>query len=241
MICGLVDIEFMKLVKGLDKADNPLDNFYNANINLATGSQAMNMFRPEATIKLKTNVEAMPEYTSWDKIEIGAEPSCTTVKDLVDHFLSKYNVKVKRLFPKGNDKVYLYDDTEVAKLEWTVEMKDGMLVAEPEDVYKAWPNLRMAGQMLQKLAAGGARTNFENQVNAAAKSLQATKNSFQGRFNGPVVDACLSVTRPPDSEAEKQQYFDAAHAGRSYIILQVHALNSAEEDADLPHIKYTFR
>jgi len=241
MICGLVDMEFMKLVKGLDKGDNPLESFYNANVNLATGSQAMNMFRPEASIKLKSNLQSMPEYTSWDKIDITAEPSCKTVRDLVEHIASKYECKVKRLYPKGNDKICLYDENEVAKLDWMVELREGKLVAEPEAVFNAWPNLRMAKQMLEKLPEGGARTNFENQVSAAAKSLQATKDTFESRFNGLVVDAFVQMARPPDSEADKQQYFDTVHAGSSYVGLQVHVLNSVGEEAELPHIKYTYR
>merc|ERR1711924_451483 len=127
----------------------------------------------------------------------------------------------------------------MGKLDWTVELKDGKLVATPDAVFSAWPNLRMAAQMLEKLPEGGARTNFVNQVNTAAKSLQATKDTFTKRFEGPVVDAYIQVMRPPDSEGDKQQYFDTTHAGRSYIALQVHVLNSAGEEAELPHIKYT--
>merc|ERR1711972_487790 len=70
MICGLVDVEFLKLVKGLHKGENPLDQFYNANINLATGLQAMNLFRPEPALKHETKLQAMSEYTSWDKVAV---------------------------------------------------------------------------------------------------------------------------------------------------------------------------
>merc|ERR1719499_993344 len=81
MICGLVDVEFMKLVKGLHKTENALDKFYNANINLATGLQAMNMFRPEPALKKQTKLAALPEYTSWQKVVIDGEVS---LKQLVE-------------------------------------------------------------------------------------------------------------------------------------------------------------
>lgn len=238
MICGLVDMEFMKLVKGLDKEDNALDKFYNANINLATGSQAMNLFRPEASIKMKTNLEAMPEYTSWDKVEIKGE---ITVKEFVEQIQSKFGVRVQRVFPLGNDKVAVFEESEIAKQGWTIQLQDGKLVAEPEAVFNAWPQLKMAKQMLEKLPEGGARTNFEKQVNAAAKSLQNVKDSFESRFNGPVSKAFVSVARPPDSEPEKQQYFDTVQAGRSNLALQVHLVNSAGEDAEIPHVRYSFQ
>merc|ERR1711862_556533 len=122
----------------------------------------------------------------------------------------------------GNDKICTYDHVEVSKMEWTIELKDGKLVAEPEAVFTAWPQLKMAKQMLEKMPEGAARTNFENQANAAAKSLQAVKDTFSQRFNGPIADAYVQVARPAESEPEKQKYFDAVQAGRSYVALQAH-------------------
>merc|ERR1712232_601406 len=238
MICGLVDIEFLKIVKGLHKGENPMDNFYNANINLATGSQAMNVFRPEPSIKIKTNLEAMTEYTSWDKFDVTGE---ITVKELVEMIQSKFNASVKRIFPAGNDKICVFDSSEVAKQDWTIELNDGKLVATPDAVFSAWPQLRMAKQMLEKLPAGGARTNFENQVNAAAKSLQAVKDNFSSKYSGPVSKAYVDSARPSASEPEKQQYFDTVYASRSNIALQVHLLNAAGEDAELPVVRYSFK
>ena len=45
MVCGLVDVEFCKLVLGLQNLGN--DKFYNSNINLAVGSNAFSVFNPE--------------------------------------------------------------------------------------------------------------------------------------------------------------------------------------------------
>merc|ERR1719399_257346 len=74
MVCGLVDIEFMKIVKGLHKkGENPSDAFFNANVNLATGSAAFNAFNPEGPIKKDSNLGSMPNFCCWDKIVVEGE------------------------------------------------------------------------------------------------------------------------------------------------------------------------
>lgn len=183
-------------------------------------------------------MEALPEYTIWDKVDIAGEIS---VKEFVKQIESKFVAKVKRVFPLGNDKICIFDESEVKKQEWSVELVDGKLTVSPEEVFTAWPQLRMAKQMLEKMAEGAARTNFENQARAAMKSLQAVKDTFTERFNGPVSGALVQVARPSDSEPDKQKYFDMVHAGRAYIALQVHLHNAAGEEAEIPHVKYTFR
>jgi len=118
---------------------------------------------------------------------------------------------------------------------------DGKAVIEPEEVYTAWPQLRMAVQMLQKMPEGAARKNFEGQLQAAARSLKNVKDTFQTRYDGPVSEAYSGVARPPDEEPEKQKYFDAVFMGRPYVALQAHLLNAAGEEAELPLIRYNFR
>mmetsp|Transcript_73462 Transcript_73462/g.198656 ORF Transcript_73462/g.198656 Transcript_73462/m.198656 type:complete len:1053 (-) Transcript_73462:152-3310(-) len=238
MICGLVDVEFLKLVKGLRKEKDPLDKFYNANINLATGSTAMNVFRPEPAVKLQTKLTALPEYTTWDKVDIEGD---IPLKDLVAKLQTKYGCTVKRLFPIGNDKVALYEDVQVEKLNWRIELQGSKCVVEPEAVYSTWPQLRMAVQMIDRVPEGAARKNFEGQIQKAAESLQKVKDTFQARYNGVASKAYIEVARPKDEEAEKQKYFDAVMEKRPYVGLQAHVINSSGEEADLPLIRYTFR
>merc|ERR1712146_750234 len=107
--------------------------------------------------------------------------------------------------------------------------------------FAAWPQLRMAAQMIGKLPEGAARKNFENQVNSAKKSLQTVKDSFTAKYNGPVSEAYYKTSRPKDEEAEKQKYFDAVFAKRNYIAFRGHYTNSKGEEAELPVIKYIFR
>ncbi|EED92895.1 ubiquitin activating enzyme 2, partial [Thalassiosira pseudonana CCMP1335] len=70
MVCGLVDIEFCKLVLGLQSQGS--DKFLNSNINLAAGSGNFTTFAPDPPVPISTGLEApSPEsFTSWDKIEI---------------------------------------------------------------------------------------------------------------------------------------------------------------------------
>jgi len=128
------------------------------------------------------------------------------------------------------------------KLDWKIEVGgDGKVVIEPEAVFGAWPQLRLAMQMLGRVPEGVARNTFLNQVKAAAKSLQDVKDGFATRFNGPVSQAYAAVARPADVEAEKQQYFDTVFAKRPYVALQAHVVNAEGEEADLPLIRYNFR
>ncbi|CAK8997833.1 Ubiquitin-activating enzyme E1 1 [Durusdinium trenchii] len=239
MICGLVDVEFLKLVLGMHKEEGALDKFYNANINLATGLQAMNLFRPEPAIVRKTNLRgSVAEFTSWDKVEIEGE---IALKELVKKLESKLGGQLQRLHPVGNDKVSIYDSSQVKMLDWRIDLQDGQAVIEPDEVYSTWPQLKMAVQMLGKLPDGPARKNFENQVLSAAKSLQGVKDNFASHCNSKCSEAYIKVLRPSDEEAEKQKYFDAVLERRNYLPLQADMLTEEGEDADLPLIKYTFR
>eukprot|EP00929_Paragymnodinium_shiwhaense_P064671 TRINITY_DN3242_c0_g1_i1.p1 TRINITY_DN3242_c0_g1~~TRINITY_DN3242_c0_g1_i1.p1 ORF type:complete len:1240 (+),score=397.46 TRINITY_DN3242_c0_g1_i1:75-3794(+) len=240
MICGLVDVEFIKLTKGLHKAQNALDLFYNANINLATGSAAMNVFRPESAIKKETQLAKYKDFTSWDKVDVKGEIS---VKDLVEKIKAEYGAVVTRLFPAGDDKTCVFEAAQEQKLNWKIELsEDGKCIIEPEAVFAAWPQLKMASQMLSKMPPGGAaRKQFEMQVNKAAQALQAVKDNFANTFNGPVSQAYIKAARPADEEAEKQKYFDAVQEKRPYVALQAHVLNDEGKDAELPLIRYQFR
>lgn len=67
MVCGLVDIEFCKLVLGLQSQGS--DKFLNSNINLAAGSGNFTTFSPDPPVDVITGLESpLPEsFTSWGK------------------------------------------------------------------------------------------------------------------------------------------------------------------------------
>jgi len=238
MICGLVDVEFMKLVLGLHNGEGPLDKFFNANINLATGLQAMNVFRPEPAIMRKTMLQPLKEFTSWDKVEIQGEIS---LQALIAKLKSEYGADVQRLFPAGDDKASIFDKIDLEKLNWKIELSAGKVDIQPEAVYSAWPQLRTASQMLGRLPDGAAKKNFEAQITAAANSLQRVKDTFKGRFEGPASQAFIAAVRPSDEQKEKQAYFDRVQLKRKYVALQAHVNNRSGEEAELPLIRYSFK
>jgi len=238
MVCGLVDNEFLKLAMGLHKGENAVDQFYNCNINLATGKEAINAFRPDPPLKKETKLQALTEYTSWDKIVI--DEGEKTLQEVVEFVEKRYGCSVKALFASGNEKKPIFDRLDLAKMDWTIEWKDGALVIEPQEVFGAWPQLRMASQMIAKLPEGGARKNFEMQVDGTKTSLQKVKDNFAAKYKGPLKDAYVNFMRPVE-DAEKQKYFDDVLVKRNYIALHCHVTNTSGEEAGLPVINYVFR
>jgi hypothetical protein len=223
MVCGLVDNEFCKLVLGLHSKENCNDLFLNSNINLGTGSEAFSAFRPDKPIQLKSGLAEPESFSSWDKIELEGDRS---VASLVDELEAKYGVQIDTLFdpqvsldqaPNG-----MYSRTDKAKLAWEIKLTEDGKLDCPEECFSAWPQLRMAGQMLGRLPAeSGQRKIFEGQVTTAATALAKTKGSFQGKLDGLASAAHDATYRPLVSEdPEKLAYFEALAASRPYLMLQ---------------------
>ena len=69
MVCGLVDIEFMKLVLGLESLG--VGKFLNSNINLATGNEAFSVFHPEPpSLASDSNLERthLPSFETFSTV-----------------------------------------------------------------------------------------------------------------------------------------------------------------------------
>ncbi len=90
MICGLVDVEFCKLIMGLSSAGR--DKFLNCNINLALGVEAFNAFNPEPPLTENTNLPSFPSFSSWDKIELNENGQ--SIGDVVESLKQRYGAKV---------------------------------------------------------------------------------------------------------------------------------------------------
>ena len=101
MVCGLVDIEFCKLVLGLQNLGN--SKFLQSNINLATGSEAFSVFNPsvpEALTNLrKTNLTSFESFTTWDKLEYAGDLSGA---ELARRLQADFGVKVLALAGETN-------------------------------------------------------------------------------------------------------------------------------------------
>lgn len=241
MVCGLVDIEFAKLVLGLQSQGS--DKFLNSNINLAAGSGNFTTFAPDPPVPILTGLD-LPQpvsFTSWDKIELSHKLNELSVEQLVSYLENTFGVTVNRIFLHGDteDKA-IYNAVDMKKLEWAINFDDEGKVTVSEGVYTHWPQIRMAVQMLGRLPpTSGQRAIFKSQVEKVKVSLEQTKESFMKKFKGNVSDAYLQVYRPSEG-GEKQDYFDAVFKGRDYLTLGVDCHTEEKDDITLPCVKYIF-
>ena len=102
MVCGLVDIEFCKLVLGL-QGSGGVSKFLNSNINLAAGSEAFSVFNPAAPEAHKTGLgeaHSLQTFTTWDKIEL--REGGRSAAALVALLEKRYGVTVESLSGETN-------------------------------------------------------------------------------------------------------------------------------------------
>jgi len=242
MVCGLVDIEYCKLILGLHEKEKGEELFLNSNINLGTGSQAFSAFTPDRPVPIKSGLAEPEFYNSWDKIDITGDRS---VQELIDEIEAKYKVQIQTLYdpqvpldlaPKG-----IYSRSDRAKLDWEITLTDDGKLECPDECFNAWPQLRMARQMLNQLPAeSGQRKMFESQVSQAASALGKTKETFAVKLEGAVSAAHTASYRPLFEEDEKKlAYFDSIASSRPYIQLQARYTTAEGEEVTLPHIKLT--
>ena len=243
MVCGLVDIEFCKLVLGLQSQGR--EKFLNSNINLAAGSGNFTTFCPDPPLPISTGLKSpQPEsFTSWDKCEVSCGLDELTVEQLVQHVEKTFGVHVHRLFQAGSteDKA-VYNEVDKQKLDWDITIDESGKATVSDGVFKQWPQIRMATQMLGRLPpTSGQRKMFVTQVDNVKKALDQTKESFTKTFRGPVSSAFKTAYRPDDEEAEKQKYFDTIFDARNYLVLGIDCHHKeGEDEIHLPPIKYVF-
>ena len=241
MVCGLVDIEFCKLVLGLQSCGR--DVFLNSNINLAAGSGNFTTFSPDPPIQIATGLKApQPEsFTSWDRINVTCGSKEMSVKQLVEFIERSFDVTVDRIFQFGSiDDKALYNAIDKQKLEWNISIDSDGKAHVSDGVFSQWPQIRMAATMLGRLPpTHGQRKMFVMQVENVKKALDQTKRSFQNTYDGAVSVAYCDAYRP-EEKGEKQEYFDKVFEARDYVNLGVHCHTKTEEDVHLPCIKFVF-
>lgn len=240
MVSGLVDIEFCKLVMGLQSMGREV--FLNSNINLATGSHIFTTYHPDPPIQIKTGLKAPfpQQFSSWDKIEITNDTKELTVQQLVEYFERSLGVRIDRIFSfNSTTNKAIYYALDKKKLSWKVTFDESGKPQLSDGVLVHWPQIRMAVQMLSRLhPTSRQRKMFETQVNNVKKALDKTKESFADTFYGPVSKAYHGVYDPED-EKEKE-YFEAVFEGRDYLRLGVHCHTLEEEGIHLPCIKFIY-
>mmetsp|Transcript_13626 Transcript_13626/g.29505 ORF Transcript_13626/g.29505 Transcript_13626/m.29505 type:complete len:1269 (+) Transcript_13626:53-3859(+) len=241
MVCGLVDIEFCKLVLGLQSQGS--NKFLNSNINLAAGSGNFTTFAPDPPVPISTGLESPQQesFTSWDKIEISCKTNEMSVEELVQYITKTFGVSVDRIFLHGDteDKA-IFNGMDKNKLDWKIDFAEDGKLTVSDGVFSQWPQVRMAVQMLGRLpSTSGQRAVFKSQVEKVKVALDQTKESFMNRFTGKVSDAYHQVYRPSE-EGERQDYFDSVFEARDYVALGIDCHTESEEDITLPCVKYIF-
>jgi len=241
MVCGLVDIEYCKLVLGLQ--NQGIDSFLNSNINLAAGSGNFTTFAPDPPVPILTGLKLpQPEsFTSWDKMEISCMATEMSVEQLVQYMEKSFGVTVDRIYLHGDaeDKA-IFNAMDKKKMDWTIDFAEDGKATVSDGVFTQWPQVRMAVQMLGRLPpTSGQRVVFKSQVEKVKVALDQTKESFMKKFTGPVSNAYHHVYRPSE-EGGDQNYFDSVFRGRDYVTLGVDCHTETEEDITLPCVKYMF-
>ena len=148
---------------------------------------------------------------------------------------------VDRIFGFGSqDDKAVYNAIDKKKLEWDITVDESGKPHVSDGVFTQWPQIRMAATMLGRLPPqSGQRKMFAMQVENVKKALDATKQSFQATFDGPVQEAYRGAYRPAE-EGEKRDYFDTIFRARDYVTLGVHCHTEKGEDVTLPCIELMF-
>jgi hypothetical protein len=238
VICGLVNIEFCKLVLGLES--NGREAFLNSNINLAAGSGNFTTYCPDPPIQLTTGLKApYPEFfTSWDKIEIVSGTPEMSVASLVEHLEKSFGVTVDRIYAFNStiDQA-IFKAVDKQKLDLIISFDDNGKPVVSEGVYALWPQIRMAVQMLSRLPPESAqRKIFAKQVDEKKNALENVKATFVQTIQGPVSKAYRTVYEPAGEK--DRDYFFSILDGSDYIKLGVHCTSPDGSDIHLPCIKY---
>jgi len=220
MVCGLVELEFCKLVLGLESQG--IDKFRQANINLGTAT--FNVFEPEPAVQIAKGVPK--NFTSWDKI----------VVDNGDMTIGAFLQYLELMYP-GLNIMFVQNpgvdpEKENPVLINVFQARVGQAAIKenndyPEALFQRKPNLRMAKRMLDM---GRKNAVFERQMAGGLKYVQegkamAGKNLFKAycdQFGDPIEDREGNT--------------------RNYLLLEIPEGTATfeGEDVSVPSIKYVY-
>merc|ERR550532_3172339 len=226
MVCGLVELEFCKLVLGLDSQG--IEKFRNSNINLGTAT--FNVFQPDDAIQIAGGVPK--NYTSWDKIVMDAgNLTCGQfMKEFGTMFPGvEFNFLVNPQASKEENPILF--DVLMAKVGQE-SPKTGEEM--PASVFMRFPAARMASQMVKRLDKGS------NNYKRFAKQLENVKKFVEdGKSLASKTLVELYVEKYGEPLKNRQG------EPRSYLLLSCQDASITEEgeekEVTLPLIKYVFK
>jgi len=226
MVCGLCELEFCKLVLGLEAQGTT--KFKNSNINLGTAT--FNVFEPTEAI---TFGKGVPKgYTSWDKLVIDVgDLTCGQFMKYIDMTFPGLSFQFLCNPSASKEQNPVLFDVLQAKIgHAALENPD---VEFPNLVFRRFPNARMAVQMVKKLKEG------TNNYNRFAKILEGVKE---------FIEEGKALANQNIVELYKSRYGELVCGRdgnpRKYLLLNVQDAtmdtDEGPEEVTMPYMKYVF-
>lgn len=231
MVCGLVELEYCKLVLGLD--NQGIEKFRNSNINLGTAT--FNVFQPDDAIQFPDGVPK--NYTSWDKIYID-EGNLTS-----GQFMEKFGMMfpgVKFNFLVNPNAGKNEDGEEINPVLLDVFQanvgQEALSTGEdmPPMVFQRFPAARMAAQMIKRFEEG---SNNHKRFSKQLENVKTFVEEGKSLANKTLYELYVSKYGEPLKNRQDES--------RKYLLLScqdasVTGDDGEEKEVTLPMIKYVF-
>jgi len=221
MVCGLTELEFCKLVLGLESQG--ISKFRNSNINLGTAT--FNVFEPDEAITYDNGVPK--GFTSWDKLTV--DVGNLTCGELMQYLNMTYPGLEFSFITNAqagkDDNPVLFDVLQTKIAQDSIDSGEEV----PPSAFQRFPNARMAVTMLGRLAEGStARARFEKQLNSVKAFVEAGKSMATAN----VYDLFCSKFDAPPAAADGTP--------RKYLVLNVSDAQMDGNEVQVPVLKYVF-
>jgi hypothetical protein len=233
-ICGMIDIEFCKLVLGLQHS---LGSSPFANYNMDLAVPTFNAFRPAKAILFDS---PLGPTCSWDIMDI-TEAEAPTLQALIDMLAQRYGQKVQKLSVhlgvQGKIGKKLYEASDRHYLDWSLSLsEDGKsFVAGGNLMEKSmWSaSLRDYNQKLATLGQPATATNpmggiklggpthqrILDQIKVYQSKISEVKRSFLSELSGSVKQLYATRCLPVENDFEKESEFQEAQQCVSSIFV----------------------
>ena len=209
-ICGMVDIEFCKLVLGLQHSLGSAP-FLNCNFDLAVPT--FNAFRPFDANRYES---PLGQFCPWDFMEV-RETDAPTLEALLHFLAQSYGKGVKKVshYSGVHGKIGkdLYEASDRKMLDWSVAVSEdgkhlvsGGSVAESDfqqqiqEIQRKLPDLNPGGPTYKKFMA---------EIAVLSGKIAQVKQHFLATLSGSVKHAYVDKCRPVGEDAnshEAQEY-----------------------------------
>jgi hypothetical protein len=205
-ICGMVDIEFCKLVLGLQHSMGS-SPFLNCNFDLAVPT--FNAFRP---FDAKRHESPLGQFCSWDIMDV-RETEAPTLEALVDVLTRRYGQQVEKVVVHtgvhGKIGKVLYEASDRKKLGWSLGVsEDGKCLVAGGSVMtdSLWKSdlLSIQAKLPTANPGGPVHKQFLANIASYSKSIDTAKLQFSTMLSGSVKDAYAAKCRPEDSHEAQE-------------------------------------